>query len=155
VIEIFDLEFNDEIEEGLRSDNKERLNSKHYEPDKKLTLIGGILSSIGGILYFLTVFMVSQTYTGSQYPSASGPFLVAGVISVIGTIIGIKDIKAAGLIILLSIPVTFVISFIFMPYLDCFLCFIGFVLIPFPLPHSIFVINGGILCVVGAKIYSN
>ena len=153
MIEISDIEHNDEIkiEKGFRDDSSEGLNIKNNELKEKLMLIGLILNSIGGILYLLSVFMVFQTSLGSMYPFASGPFLLTGVISIIGTIIGVKNLKAGYLIILFSIPFTFSIGVIFFRYLDCFMCFIGFVLVPIPLPHSVFVINGGILCLISYK----
>ena len=135
----------------LRSENTEEIQIEDKEPKKKIKLTGLILNSIGGILYLLTVFMVTQTETGSNFPAASWPFLIAGVISLIGTMIGVKNIKAGCLIILLSIPFTFAIGLILFRYLDCFMCLIGFVLVPIPLPHSIFVITGGILCLKSYK----
>ena len=80
------------------------------------------------------------------YPSSSLPFLVAGIITLAGTIIGVKDIKIGSMIILLSLPATFIIGLIYIPYLDSYLFLIIYVFVPFPLPHSIFVINGGIMC---------
>ena len=153
MIKISDLEHNykNEIEEGFRNDDLEGFNIKNNELKNKLKLTGLILNSIGGILYLITFFMVAQTYIGSLYPPASWPFLLTGVISLIGSLIGVKNIKTGYLIILFSIPFTFTIGLIFFRYLDCFMCFIEFVLIPIPLPHSVFVINGGILCLISDK----
>jgi hypothetical protein len=150
VIDISDLEqnFEDDKIDWYRIENTEGLSIKRNEPKKILKLTGLILSNIGGILYLLTIFMVSQTYTGSIFPFSSGPFLVAGIVSLTGTILGVRNIKTGGLIILLSIPVSIAFGLIFFRYLDCFMCFYEFVLIPFPLPHSVFVINGGILCLI-------
>lgn len=157
MIEISDLEHDDEIEveEGFRDDESEGLNRKNVILKRRLKLTGLILNSIGGILYLITVFMVFQTYTGSLYPSASWPFLLTGVMSLIGTIIGVKNIKTGYFIILFSIPFTITIGFILFRYLECFMCLIEFVVIPIPLPHSVFVINGGILCLISdrKKIY--
>ena len=125
------------------------------EPRKKLNVTGLILTSIGGIFYLLTVFIVSQTETGANYPSSSWPFLIAGVISLMGTIIGAKNIKFGSVIILLSLPVTFLIGLIFSPYWHLYLYFITFVFVPIPLPHSVFVINGGILCLMSYKTKTN
>jgi len=119
------------------------------EPRKKLKVTGLILNSIGGILYLLTVFMVAQTDAGSG-TSASWPFLIAGVISLMGTIIETKDIKIGSMFILLSLPVTFITGLIFSPYWESYMYFITFVFLPIPLPHSIFVINGGILCFISS-----
>jgi len=147
VILIFDIEQNGEkdVEEEFRSENTEEFTLKTQETRKKLKVAGIIISVIGGILYIITVFMVLNT--GFRiYPSSSLPFLVAGIITLAGTIIGVKDIKIGSMIILLSLPATFIIGLIYIPYLDSYLFLIIYVFVPFPLPHSIFVINGGIMC---------
>ena len=141
----------EEVEERFRSENTEEFNMKKKEPRSKLKVLGLILNSIGGILYLLTVFMVTQTETGSNYPNASMPFIIAGVISLMGTITGARDIKMGSMMILLSLPVTFLIGVIFSPYLHFYLYFIAFVFIPIPLPHSVFVIIGGILCLLSSN----
>ena len=147
VILIFDIEQDSEkdVEEKFRNENIEEFNLKKQETRKKLKVIALIISGIGGILYFIAVFMVLNTEMG-LYPSSSMPFLVAGVISIVGTIIGVKNIKLGSMIILLSLPSTFMIGLMFSPYLDFYLSLITYVFIPIPLPHSIFIINGGILC---------
>ena len=153
MVVISDMEHNseEEVEERFRSENTEEFNIKKREPRSKLKVLGLILNSIGGILYLLTVFMVTQTETGSNYPNASMPFIIAGVISLMGTITGARDIKMGSMMILLSLPVTFLIGVIFSPYLHFYLYFIAFVFIPIPLPHSVFVIIGGILCLLSSN----
>jgi len=153
VIVISDIEhhYEKEVEEKLRIESAEELTVKKKEPRSKLKVLGLILNSIGGILYLLTVFTVTQTETGSNYPNASTPFIIAGVISLMGTITGAKDIKMGSMIILLSLPVTFLIGVIFSPYLHFYLYFIAFIFIPIPLPHSVFVIIGGILCLISSN----
>ena len=129
----------------LRSENTEEIQIEDKEPKKKLKVIGLTLNCVGGILYLIAVFMVLDSEMG-LYPTASMPFLIAGVISLGGTIIGVKNIKISSMIILLSLPVTFLIGLIFSPYWHFYLYFIAFIFIPIPLPHSVFVIIGGILC---------
>jgi hypothetical protein len=147
VILIFDIEQNREkhIEEGFRSENTEEFSLKTLETRKKLKVAGIIISGIGAILYLVTVFMVLNTEY-RVYPSTSMPFLFMGVTSLVGTIIGVKNTKLGSMIILFSLPATFIIGLIYGPYLDFYLYISIYVIVPFPLPHSIFVINGGILC---------
>ena len=153
MIAISDIEhhYEKEVEERPRIESVEELSVKKKEPRSKLKVLGLILNSIGGILYLLTVFMVVQTETGSNYPAASMPFIIAGVISLMGTITGAKDIKMGSMMILLSLPVTFLIGVIFSPYWHFYLYFIAFVFRPIPLPHSVFVIIGGILCLLSSN----
>jgi len=101
---------------------------------------GLILSGIGGTIYLLSSLMLSYVliYMGIGFL----PFILTGVISLIGTGIGVKNIKKGGIIILISIPLSFLIVSIVSPY--------GFFIIIYVLifsqPHFIFVIIGGILC---------
>ncbi|NVM16967.1 MAG: hypothetical protein HWN80_04575 [Candidatus Lokiarchaeota archaeon] len=147
VILIFDIEQNREkdVDEGFRSENTEEFSLKTQETRKKLKVAGIILSGIGGILYLITVFIVLNTGF-RDYPSTSMPFLFVGVTSLVGTIIGVKNIKLGSMIILLSLPATFLIGLIYGPYLDFYLYLSPYVFVPFPLPHSIFLITGGIMC---------
>jgi peptidoglycan/LPS O-acetylase OafA/YrhL len=147
VILIFDIEQNNEkdVEEGLRSENTEDFSLQKEEPRKKLKVIALIISGIGGILYLITVFMIIDTDMEFG-PYVGMPFLIAGVISLMGAIMGVKDIRRGSIIILLSLPGTFLIGLIFSPYWDFYFYFITFVFVPIPLPHSILVIIGGILC---------
>lgn len=147
VIVIFDIEQNREkhIQEGYCSENPEKFSLKTQETRKKFKIAGIVISGIGAILYLVTDFMVLNT--GFRiYPSTSLPFLIVGVLSLAGTIIGVKNTKLGSMIILLSLPATFIIGLIYGPYLDFYLYLSIYVIVPFPLPHSIFVINGGILC---------
>ena len=104
--------------------------------------IGLILSGIGGAIYLLSGFGFYYVlrYFGIRFGSL--PFIITGVISLIGTGIGVKEIKIGGIIILISIPLSFVIGFIVSPYITTQYLIILF----FSLPHIVFVIVGGILC---------
>ena len=114
---------------------------------KKVSLI---LSCIGTILYLLSgsipLFLL---YPVDLFYSLS--LLLIGVISLIGTIIGVKEIKSGGAIILISIPFSIIcmsiLSFFpgnFAGY--TFYDIVAFLLFPIPYPHSIFIIIGGIQC---------
>ena len=108
---------------------------------------GLILSIIGVSLYFFRCVI---------YTLLSGPIILplsaclTGTISLLGLILGIKEIKAGGAVILISIP----FSTIYISVLNFFLKYSSytfydlllFILWPIPLPMSIFVIIGGMLC---------
>ena len=144
---IFNREQNREkrVDEGFRSEIAEEISLKTQEIRQKFKVAGIVISGIGAILYLITVFMVLNTGF-RDYPSTSMPFLFVGVLSLAGTIIGVKNIKRGSMIILLSLPATLIIGLIYGPYWGLYLYLSPYVFIPFPLPHSIFVINGGILC---------
>jgi len=104
--------------------------------------IGLILSGIGGAIYLLSGFGLNYVlkYFGVRFGSL--PLIITGVISLIGTGVGVKKIKIGGIIILISIPLSFVIGFIVSPYITKYYLMFLF----FSLPHIVFVIVGGILC---------
>ena len=108
--------------------------------------IGLILSGIGGAIYLLSGFgfYTVLRYFGIRFGSL--PFIITGVISLVGTGIGVKKIKIGSIIILISIPLSFVIGFIVSPYITRQYLIILF----FSLPHIVFVIVGGILCLKSA-----
>ena len=112
--------------------------------------VGLILSGIGVIIYLLS---------GSMYLFFLSPFLpfhilsllIPGTISLIGTIIGVKEIKAGGVVILISIPISIVyisIMHFFLEDISGYTLYeiVTFMLYPIPYPHSIFIIIGGIQC---------
>ena len=111
---------------------------------------GLILSGIGVNLYFLRgcilLFLLAPTPV-----IQSLSLLFTGAISLIGIILGMKEIKAGGAIILISIPISIVyiliLNFIleYIPYYT-FYEIVLFVLYPIPFPHSVFVIIGGLMC---------
>ncbi len=85
--------------------------------------------------------------------------LIVGAISQIGTIVAISKVKIGGVLILTSIPISLVIGVIlslFNPYPYYYPSFYGVVMIfqlilyPIPIPHSVHVIVGGILCLTGS-----
>ena len=100
---------------------------------------GLVLSGIGGTIYLLGSFNYILVYLGLGYL----PFIIAGVISLTGTGIGVKYIKKGGVIILISIPLSFVIGFLFSRYFH--IAYFGIFLL-LSQPQFVFVIIGGILC---------
>ena len=102
---------------------------------------GLILSGIGGIIYLFSSFNYILIYLGIGVL----PFILAGVISLIGTGIGVKNIKKGGIIILISIPISIVLGIIFNPYGFYIIGYLG-VLLFFSQPQFVFVIIGGIVC---------
>jgi len=78
--------------------------------------------------------------------------LFTGAISLIGIIIGVKEIKIGGAVILISIPISIVYISILNFFLEYslynFYDIVLFVIYPIPYPHSVFVIIGGIQCLM-------
>jgi len=142
VIPISDKEHNHdkEVEDRLRSEITEEFKKKKWGSRRKAGLI---LSGIGGILYLLlsSITFLMSSWFGDFFISP----LIAGAISLIGTIIAIKKAKIGGTVILLSIPISMV-SALFLQHI--YLNLILNLLIPIPFPHSVFVIIGGFLCLV-------
>ena len=110
---------------------------------KKLKIVALILSGIGGAIYLFYGLILPYYYPVK--PSV----IITGVISLIGTGIGVKKIKIGGIIILISIPLSLVLGTIiyFNPYTIFLILFT--LLVPWP-PHSVCVIIGGILCVISS-----
>jgi hypothetical protein len=143
VITISDKEHNydKEVEDRLKSEITEDFKKKMGSRRK----IGLILSGIGGILYLLlsSIAFLMSSWFGDFFISP----LIAGAISLIGTIIAIKKAKIGGTVILLSIPISMVSAlFLLHTYLNLILN----LLMPIPFPHSVFVIIGGILCLLSS-----
>jgi len=112
---------------------------------------GLILSGIGIFLYLLK----GSIYIIFIYPMDvifSLSLLFTGVISLIGIIIGVKEIKIGGAVILISIPISIVYISILNFFLEYslynFYDIVLFVIYPIPYPHSVFVIIGGIQCLM-------
>ncbi len=112
---------------------------------------GLILSGIGIFLYLLK----GSIYIIFIYPMDvifSLSLLFTGAISLIGIIIGVKEIKIGGAVILISIPISIVYISILNFFLEYslynFYDIVLFVIYPIPYPHSVFVIIGGIQCLM-------
>ena len=101
-----------------------------------------ILSGIGGVIYLFFGITLSNPY---YYGSSILPALITGVISLVGTGIGVKKKKIGGIVILISIPLSLVLGYT--PYL---IMYIGFLFSPLFLVSSLCLIIGGILCLKGS-----
>jgi hypothetical protein len=108
------------------------------------------LAGIGGLLYLIGgfIFLTTATYYnfGISFPIS---YLVTGVISITGTIIGIKQVKLGGTVILNAIPVAILITLISSFYIDAYYTIIYLILPIYPIPYFpyiSFIIIGGVLC---------
>ena len=87
-------------------DVEERIKKK--EARKKTALF---LSGIGGILYLFGASLIPITMGSANILL----YLIAGVISLIGTGIGVVRIKIGGVVILISIPLSLIIVILLNP----------------------------------------
>lgn len=140
------------VEERLRREIKEDFKKKTGRTRK---LSGLIVSGVGGILYLINGFI----YLSIPLEFISWliiPFSIAGVISLIGLVIGIFKVKIGGVVNLLVIPISIIIGVIMSynlpyPYLPHFtVIVVEYLILPIPLPHSIHVVTGGLLCLMGS-----
>ena len=161
VIPISDKEHNHEkeVEDRLRKEITEDLKKKKLGLRRKAGLI---LSGIGGIMYLLSGIILLITPLWHYFVGAfSIPYLITGAISLMGIIIlkGLEKIKIGGTVILISIPISIVITLISIDYTNTYFFFdlitrLGYLLItiyPLPFPSSVFVIIGGILCLLSSN----
>ena len=142
-----------EVEERLRRGIKEEFKKKKGKTRKSAGLI---ISGVGGILYIINGFIFFG-FGFYYYSWLLIPSLIAGVISQIGTTIGIFKVKIGGVVSLSSIPISIVIGIIisftipqYYYYIPYTLIVVEILLLPIPLPHSIHVVAGGILCLTGS-----
>lgn len=110
--------------------------------------VGLILSALGGIIYLILGLIFVFLFSSVPAGAFGIPLSSTGAIALIGTIIGVKEKRIGGIIILLSIPISILIELIFtfnplFPYLSVYL------LMP---PISLLVIIGGILCLRSSDI---
>jgi len=154
VITISEKEHNHEkeVEERLRREIKEDFKKKKGRTRK---LAGLIISGVGGLLYLINGFV--YTFIPLVFISwLIVPFSIAGVIALIGPVIGIFKVKIGGVVSLIVLPISLVIGFVLShnvpyPYSPEFtVIVIEYLIIPVPLPHSIHVITGGIFCLLAS-----
>ena len=111
---------------------------------------GLILIDIGNAIYLLTgINFYFFSWGAGILPL---PLIFIGAVSLMGTIIGVDEIKKGGTVILISIPLSIVYMFfmnIIIPYYRVY-DMILWAFIPFPYPHSLFLIIGGILCLMSS-----
>jgi len=135
-----------EVEERLRKEITEDFKKKKLGLRRKAGLI---LSGIGGIMYLLNGIIFFAAFMGFDY-------LIIGTISLIGIILikGFEKIKLGSVVILISIPISIVVTSSLMRHASSYFFFyvlnrFGFFLIslyPIPFPTSVLVIIGGVLC---------
>ena len=104
--------------------------------------IGGLLYLIGGIIVLTTA---TYYYFGISFPIS---YLVTGITSITGTILGIKQVKLGGTVILIAIPVAILITLISSFY-SAYYTIIYLILPVYPIPYFpyvSFIIIGGALC---------
>lgn len=114
---------------------------------------GLILSGIGVFIHFLwgSIFLFLLLPT----PIFHSVFILfIGTISLLGIIIGVKEIKAGGVVIIVSIPVSIVYMLILNFFLESIPDYLSVDLIQgvvyiFLSPISLLIIIGGILCLNG------
>jgi hypothetical protein len=124
--------------------------------------VGLMVGGVGGILYLIIGLSQIKLSLGNPFPSYSGIIgitnLLIGIISMVGTLIGIRNVKLGGVLNLISIPTSLVIGFILFStvgYISSWYNYIPFlfgILFPLPIPHSFHVISGGILSLTGSDI---
>ena len=132
-----------EVEESHRREITEDLKKKD---NKDIKDVGLILSGIGGIL-----FLIEIMYIPANMPDIILLLMIAGIISLIGTGIGVKKIKIGGIIILISIPFSIITVALLNQWgIPQIAATISSLLLPSPFPTSVVVIFGGILCLISS-----
>jgi len=132
-----------EVEESHRREITEDLKKKD---NKDIKDVGLILSGIGGILFLIEIMFI-QTYMADIILL----LMIAGIISLIGTGIGVKKIKIGGIIILISIPFSIItVALLNQWVIPQIAGNIASLLLPTPFPNSVVLIFGGILCLISS-----
>jgi hypothetical protein len=132
-----------EVEESHRREITEDLKKKD---NKEIKSTGLILSGIGGILFLIEIMFI-LTYMADIILL----LMIAGIISLIGTGIGVKKIKIGGIIILISIPFSIItVALLNQWVIPQIAGNIASLLLPTPFPNSVVLIFGGILCLISS-----
>jgi hypothetical protein len=147
-----------ESDEKLRSEIKEEIKrelqeEKRIKSGKSKKTAGIIISGVGAIIYLIFGFFVLITSSVAGYMrDIAISLFIAGGISLTGVIVAIYKVKIGGIITLTSIPIAIIIGVILLltgPYYIYYyywLNFIQYVVFPLPIPHSLHIIPGGIIC---------
>jgi len=148
-----------EAEERLRREIKEEIKREMKEEAKEKKgrsrkTAGVIISLVGATLYlvFGLIFLI-RSFGYSPYLIRNISMLIAGGISFTGGIIAMYKVKIGGIIILIAIPIGIIFGIVFtigLPYYYGWSSILQFVLYPFPIPHSLHVIPGGIICLTAS-----
>jgi cation transport ATPase len=139
-----------EQEERLKSANREDFKKKRMKTRKNAGLI---ISGIGAVLYLVGgFFCLSMPFYFGQFIA---PYLITGVIVIIGAVIGLKKNKLGGALVLIAIPIAIIIGLIYTLIVSSYFELIWFIMYMFiqvqPIPYfpsAAFIIIGGILCVL-------
>jgi hypothetical protein len=156
-----DQKYEKDVEDRIR---KEIIMEKKNKGGASRKTAGLLISGVGGILYLiLGLSQIKIFITSGYYSSSIGiPALIAGIISMTGTLIGTRKTKTGGTIALTSIPISLVIGFILIipllsDYYGYYYSIVPIIysvimpmLFPLPIPHAIHVVTGGILCMTGS-----
>lgn len=152
-----------EKEQDYEKEIVERVKREIKEESKKnkgrtLRMMGLIISGVGGLLYFIIGFIFLFASIGYML-WVTIPLLIAGAISQTGTLVAISKVKIGGVFILTSIPISLVIGILvsltqsypyYYPSFYNMVMVFQLILYPIPIPHSVHVIVGGILCLTAS-----
>lgn len=111
---------------------------------------GLIVSGIGAFLYILWGGIL-LLLVGHPPVIQSVSLLFTGAISLLGIVVGVKEIKSGGVIILISIPISMIYILILNFFLESItnirsIDIIGILLYPIPFPSSLLILIGGFQC---------
>jgi len=147
-----DKEERERLKREIIAEIKEKKGRSRKTPGLIISGVGGLIYIFYGLFFFF--FMGSYWYV-PMLMMTTAPMIVAGVIAEIGTIVGIKNIKAGGGVILTAITAASVFGIIMAsisryPSYYVLIYLFQYLLFPIPIPHSIHVISGGILCLTAS-----
>jgi hypothetical protein len=147
------------IEKEQNNDIKTEWRNKGAETRRT---VGILVSALGGMLYLIVGLSQIRGTLNYPFPSYSWIIgvtnLLAGVISIVGVLVGTRNVKTGGILQLVSIPTALVIGFVLLTFGDYMYSIYNLIpfsmgiLYPLPFPHSFHVISGGILCLTGSDI---
>jgi len=133
--------------------------NKGAETRKTVGLLAGGIGGMTYLMFGLTQIKISLGHTFPSYSWTVGiTTLLIGIISMVGTLVGARNVKTGGVLNLVSIPTALVIGvvlYVMGGYIYSYYNFIPFIMVivfPLPLLHSFHVISGGILCLTGSDI---
>ncbi len=111
------------------------------------------MSGIGAILYLISgFFCLTMPFYFGQFIT---PYLITGVIVIIGAVIGLKRINLGGAIVLIAIPIAIIVGVIYTLIVPSYFGLFWLIMYMFiqiqPIPYfpsAAFIIIGGILCIL-------
>jgi hypothetical protein len=157
-----DQSYEKQVEERIRREIKAEIKREikeelHEKKGKSRKTAGIIISGVGAALYlFFGFFFLLMSY---GYMFIAGlSMLIAGGISLAGVIIALFKVKIGGIISLTAVPIALVIGILLVLfeggyyYYYQWIYILQFILFPLPIPHSIHVIAGGIICLTATDV---